>query len=207
MRTLQIAPLALFFLAATASADGFYGLAEISHARASLDHSQFDGALTANSATGLASTDQGSGNQWRLQGGYRFNENLALELGYIDFGKARYQAAYAGGAASGEVKAGGFDVAALASLPLGEGFSVFGKLGLVAARVTSSLSAGAPASGASGNWSATVVRPLLGVGASYQLSRNVDLRMDYDHVSGLGKSGSTGKMDDNMVSLGAIYNF
>jgi OmpA-OmpF porin, OOP family len=48
---------------------------------------------------------------------------------------------------------------------------------------------------------------LLGVGASYKLTQNVDLRADFDHVSGLGKSSKTGKMDDNIFSLGAVYNF
>lgn len=52
-----------------------------------------------------------------------------------------------------------------------------------------------------------VVRPLLGVGALYKLSDHVDLRADYDHVSGLGKSNKTGKMDANLFSLGLAYNF
>jgi opacity protein-like surface antigen len=51
------------------------------------------------------------------------------------------------------------------------------------------------------------VRPLLGLGALYKLSDHVDLRADYDHVSGLGKSDKTGKMNANLFSLGMAYNF
>jgi len=207
MKLHLLAPLALCVLTPTAFAEGFYGVGEVTHSSASLDRSYFDSTLTTNGATGLASSDSGSSNQWRLQGGYRFNPNLAVEAGYIDFGKADYTATYTGGSAQGTLKAGGVDVAALVSLPLNDSFSVFGKVGAVAAKVESSLSAGAPATQASGDASDNVVRPLLGVGALYKLTQNVDLRADYDYVSGLGQSDKTGKMDVSMISLGMAYNF
>lgn len=207
MKFHYLAPLALGLIAATASAEGFYGVGELTHSSNTLNRSTFDNELNANGASGLSSSDHGNGNQFRLQGGYRFNENLALEAGYIDFGKAKYQASYAGGSAQGTLKAGGVDVVGVFSLPVTQEFSVFAKGGAVAAKVKAKLAADAPAALADGNSSATVVRPLLGVGASYKLSEHVDLRADYDHVSGLGKSGTTGKMNDNMVSLGIGYNF
>ncbi len=202
-----LAPLALFALTSPALADGFYGVGEVTHSRLSLDRNHFDTALTSNSAAALSSSDSGSDNKWRLQGGYRFNPYLAVEAGYIDFGKAKYQASYTGGSAQGTLKAGGFDVVGLASLPLNDSFSIFGKAGLVAARVKSNLIAVGGAAGASGRASDNSIRPLLGVGALYKLTDHVDLRADYDHVSGLGSSSKTGKMDSNMVSLGAAYNF
>ncbi|MGE5470366.1 MAG: outer membrane beta-barrel protein [Bacteroidota bacterium] len=207
MKIQQLAPFVFVFVTAAASAEGFYGVGEMTHSNNSLNRSNFDNELTANGATGLSSSDHGNSNQFRLQGGYRFNENLAVEAGYIDFGKAKYTADYAGGSAQGKVKAGGMDVAALLALPLTDRFSVFGKAGVVAARVKSTLVADAPAALASGNTSTTVIRPLLGVGASYKLTQNVDLRADFDHVNGLGKALKTGKMDDNMVSFGVGYNF
>ena len=206
MKFQHLAPLALILVTAAASAEGFYGVGEVTHSNNSLNNSTFDKELTAKGATGLSSNDKGSGNQWRLQGGYRFNQNLAIEAGFIDFGKDKYTATYAGGSAQGKVKASGVDVAAILSLPVTDSLSVFGKAGVVAARVKSSLVAEAPASAASNSSSVNVVRPLLGVGASYKLSENVDLRADFDHVSGLGKV-ATGKMNDNMFSVGVGYNF
>lgn len=182
-------------------------MGEITRSNLSLDRNHFDGALLANGATGLSSSDSGNPTKWRLQGGYRFNPNLAVEAGYIDFGKAKYTASTSGGSAQGSLKAGGVDVAALLSLPLSDSFSVFGKAGVAAAKVDSRLSASGAVVAASGDASTHVVRPLLGVGALYKLSDHLDLRADYDHVSGLGKSGKTGKMTANMVSLGVAYNF
>ncbi len=207
MKFQQLAPLALFALCSSAFADGFYALGELSHSQTSLDKNYFNEALSSHGATDLSSSDSGSSNQWRLQGGYRFNQYLAVEAGYIDFGKAKYSASYAGGTATGSLKAGGADLAALVSMLLNDEFSIFGKAGAVFANVKSSMSAGAPASLASGNTSKNVVRPLLGIGADYKLSENVDLRADFDHVSGLGDSSKTGKMDANMISLGAAYKF
>lgn len=205
MKIQNLAPLALFLLAASASAEGLYVAGELTHSSDKLSRQHFDDTLTADGATGLSSSEKGNGTQWRLQGGYRFNQNLAVELGYIDFGKAKYKADYTGGSAQGSLKAGGVDVAALVSAPLSDSVSVFGKAGLVAAKVKSSLSASGLA--VDGNASANVVRPLFGVGANYKLTQNVDLRVDFDHVSGLGKSDKTGKMNANMLSLGAVYNF
>jgi len=207
MKLHSLASLALLALSTTVFADGFYGVGEITRSNLSLDRNHFDSALLGSGATGLSSSDSGSSTKWRLQGGYRFNPNVAVEAGYIDFGKAKYSASYTGGNAQGSLKAGGVDVAALVGLPLNDSFSVFGKAGIVAAKVDSSLTAGAPASLASGTESVHVVRPLLGVGALYKLTDNVDLRADYDHVSGLGKSNKTGKMDANLFSLGIAYNF
>jgi len=207
MKLHHLASLALLALSPTAFADGFYGLGEVTHSSASLDSAHFDSALTANGATGLSSSDSGSGNQWRLQGGYRFNPYLAVEAGYIDFGKVDYTASYTGGSAEGSLKAGGADLAVLVGVPLGDSFSVFGKVGGVEASVKSNLTASAPAALASGDASTHVLRPLLGVGAIYKLTDNVDVRGDYDYVSGLGDSGKTGKMDVNLFSLGLAYNF
>ena len=207
MKPLLALSAALCLLASPAFAGTFYGVGEVSHSSDKLDRAHFDGALTTAGAAGLSSSDSGSGNQWRLQGGYRFNPNFALEAGYIDFGKAKYTASYTGGSAQGSLKAGGVDVAALLALPVNDSLSVFGKAGVVAAKVDSSLAAGAPASLASGDATTHVVRPLIGVGAIYKLSENVDLRADYDHVSNLGKSDKTGTMDANVVSVGLAYNF
>jgi len=137
MKLQHLASFALLALSTTAFADGFYGVGEITRSNLSLDRNHFDGALLANGATGLSSSDSGNRTKWRLQGGYRFNPNLAVEAGYIDFGKAKYTASYSGGSAQGSLKAGGVDVAALLSLPLSDSFSVFGKAGVVAAKVDS----------------------------------------------------------------------
>lgn len=201
-------PLTFIVLSNAALAGDLYLVGDVTHSKDSLSKSTFDGALTGAGATGLSSTDSGNGNQWRLQLGYGFNSNLAIEGGYIDFGKAKYSATYnEGGSAAGELKAGGLDLVALGILPLSDRFSIFGKAGVVALKAKSSLVASAPAIAATANATSSEVRPLIGLGASYKVADNVDLRAEFDHVNGIGKTNKTGTMDSNMFSLGVAYHF
>jgi OOP family OmpA-OmpF porin len=200
-------PLTFLVLSNAVVAGDLYVVGDVTHSKDSLKKSTFDSALIGAGATGLSSSDSGNGNQWRLQLGYGFNSNFAVEGGYIDFGRAKYSAAYAGGAATGELKAGGVDLVALGILPLSDKFSIFGKAGAVALKAKSSLAASVPAEAATGNATSSEVRPLIGLGASYKVANNVDLRAEFDHVNGIGKSNKTGTMDSNMVSLGVAYHF
>jgi OOP family OmpA-OmpF porin len=199
-------PLLLVVISSSAFADGPYVLGEVTHSNLSLDKGTFNDDLTAAGATGLSSSDNGSGNQWRIQAGYKFNPYFAVEAGYIDLGKADYKANFFGGTAKGSEKAGGIDLAVLGIIPVTDNFSVFGKAGLVVAKVQTKLTSGGPAA-TNINDTSTEARPLIGAGATYSLLKNVDLRFDYDYVPNLGNSGKSGKMDDNMVSAGISYNF
>jgi OOP family OmpA-OmpF porin len=206
MKLLTSLSLILLAATSTAFADGFYVLGEATHSDTSLSNTYFDNTLTTAGATGLTSSDKGKSTQWRLQGGYRFNPNFALEAGYMDLGKSKYTASYNQGAASGELKSGGIDVAALGILPLSDSFSIFGKAGIIGAKTDSKLTATGLSSS---SWKSTTheILPLVGVGATYKLSQNFDLRADYDYVSGIGKSSKTGVMKSNMISVGVAYNF
>lgn len=208
MKLIKLLPMSLLLVTANSWAgNNFYVLGEVTHSKDSLNTSTNDAALIGAGATQLNSSGKGSHNQWRVQLGYQFNPYFAMEAGYIDFGKVGYAASYAGGSATGTVKAGGFDVAALGMVPVSQSVSVFGKVGVAVARVKSDLVAtGAPAA-ANANLTSTSAAPILGVGVSYKLTDHVDLRTEFDHVSNLGKSSSTGKMSANMFSIGAAYHF
>jgi OOP family OmpA-OmpF porin len=207
MKFATLMPLALLTLSTGVWADNdLYVLGEVTHSQDKLNTSTNDTALTNAGATALTSNGKSNGNQWRLQLGYKVNPNFAIEGGYIDFGKAKYSASYAGGTAQGTVKAGGLDIAALGILPITDSFSVFGKAGVVAARVKSDLTT-TPASTATASTSANAISPLIGLGASYKVSDTMDVRAEYDHASNLGKSGKTGKLTANMLSVGLAYHF
>lgn len=204
MKPATLLSLALLATSGAAVADdagsSWYLLGEVSHSKTKLDTATSDAAL--GGATSTITKDNGT--QWRLQLGYKFNPNFAIEGGYIDLGKAQFRSTGGTltGTADGTVKAGGVDLAAVGILPLNDRFSLFGKAGLVAARVKSSLDVAPP-----GDTKSNVVSPLLGLGVSYKLNDNVDLRAEYDHVSKLGKSGTTDKLSSNMLSAGIAYHF
>jgi OOP family OmpA-OmpF porin len=187
-------------------AEDFYVVGEVTHSNLSQDKATFNNMISSAGATGLNSSTDGKGNQWRLQAGYNFNPYISLEAGYIDLGKADYKATFTGGTAKGSEKAGGIDLAILGKLPVSDGLSFFAKAGIISTKIKSKLASTAPATVNSTN-SSNEIRPLIGVGAIYQLQNNLDLRLDFDHASNLGNSSKGGTMSDNMLSVGIAYNF
>ena len=206
MNAAKFLSLCLLLMSTGAMADDWYVLGEVTHSKDKLDTSHTDALLANAGATGLSSDGKSNGNQWRLQLGYQINPNVAVEGGYIDFGKAKYSATYTNpGSASGTVKAGGVDVAVLGILPVTDSVSLFGKLGAVAAHVKSDITATGVTS--PGSSSANVVAPLLGLGASFKVGDATEIRTEFDHVSKLGKSDRTDKLTSDMLSIGLAYHF
>lgn len=122
-------------------------------------------------------------------------EILAVEADYGNFGKA---SATVGGVA-GDLKASGFQVSAIASLPVvPEAVSLFGKVGLANIKTTNSFA------GSDTNNNLT-----FGVGAAFTLLPVVDLRVQYEDFGSIGGTNSTGltKYKLNMLSAGITYKF
>ena len=88
----------------TASAEGFYAGAGI-------------GQSTAKINGGFKDDDIG----FKIFGGYGFNQNLAVEIEYLDGGTAKDEGF--------DLETTGFGVSALGSLPLSDAFSLFARLG------------------------------------------------------------------------------
>lgn len=72
MKSCCIFFLGLTVVSPTTFAAGFYGVGEVTHLSASPERDHFNRQLAAAGAEGLSRTAERSGNQWRLQGGYRF---------------------------------------------------------------------------------------------------------------------------------------
>lgn len=119
-------------------------------------------------------------------GGYSFNEYIAAELAYVDFGSADVD----GG---GSVKGNVYSLSAVGSLPLGSDFSLFGKVGYASARAEATTIP-----------SQTKDDVTYGVGGQYNATRNVGLRLGYDIYR--VKVGTETK-DSALWNIGALYRF
>lgn len=123
-----------------------------------------------------------------IYGGVKANQNLGLEVSYMDFGKQ--EGNYYGYDAS--VEATGIGFAAVGFLPLSDNFDLFGKVGLLAWDVDVSLG------GLSGNDDGSDL--LFGFGAVFQLSEQFALRGAWEFVDLDGA-------DLDMLSINAQINF
>jgi OOP family OmpA-OmpF porin len=167
------------------SASGFYlgGGLGVATTTIRLSNSNSDLTVTDKSDQGLA-----------LHTGYRLNSNMAVEGGYADLGKMKYQKT---GWPNGAVKTTLWHLDAVGILPLDNNFSLFGKLGV--ARINFE----------EAGYRVQKDTPHLGLGVSYALAPALALRAEYDNY---GKAKFTGKAESielrsSQFSLGLDYRF
>jgi OOP family OmpA-OmpF porin len=152
-------------------------------------------------------TVDGKSSGFKIFGGYQFSEYFGLDLAYVDLGKARYSGSYFGTPVTGgSVDVWGLNFSAVGTLPVGAGFAVFGKLGLFAWEATARDTTGNypfRSTEYGGDFS-------LGVGFSYNFTKNISARMEWERF-GLGGGGGydynidLGRVD--FLSLGMAYKF
>jgi OOP family OmpA-OmpF porin len=134
---------------------------------------------------GLASCDE-KDTAWRILGGYQFNRNFAAEIGYHNLGEASAP----GGAAEGTA----WELVGIGTLPLGNQFSAYGKLGVYRGELE--------AFGAE----ETNNDLTFGVGLQYDFTRALGVRGEWQRYSNMG-GGAVAETDVDVLNVGAVYRF
>ena len=159
-------------------------------------------AIDAGFGSSDTSVRDDSDTAWKFFGGYRFNENMAVELGYVDLGEASTRTVTTGPNATidADVDVSAVTLAVLGIYPINESFEVFGKVG--AYRWDSDGKAVTTAGGgASVSESDDGVDPMLGLGVSWNATENFAIRAEYEYFSDAGDD------DVDMWSASAVFNF
>ncbi len=156
---------------------------------ASADHDFKIGTAGSTSSDGF----KGSG---KIFGGFDVDQTFGVEAGYTDIRKANHS--YAIGANTGTATTEGSRsyLAAKATLPVNDAFSVYGKLGAGYSKTKFRAT-----SLASVDDSKTEV--YAGLGGQYKLSEKVALSLEYERY---GKSKDAGVKAD-AITVGARYSF
>ncbi|WP_043611653.1 outer membrane beta-barrel protein [Chromobacterium violaceum] len=120
-----------------------------------------------------------AGTIWELGAGYRFNQYVAAELSYADFGKSQATAgvAFIDGSENVSVATKAERIAILGILPMTQDLEVFGKVSLNNVHTKLKLD-----EQSSKTFNDT--RLGLGIGAQYQLHKNLSLRGEYEYIAG-----------------------
>jgi len=131
----------------------------------------------------------------RILAGYNFNQTWAIEGGYADFGTAKYN--FSNGSLN--TKTHSLYVAAKASVPLDEKFSLFGKLGAARNDVDRE------GSGSGTAFTQSFIHGSLyaGVGAEYKLNDKFAVTFELEHCGFLNSVNG----NDVVISTGLRYNF
>ncbi len=170
-----------------------------------LSSSDFDQAFASNGISSDTSVDDND-TGWKIFAGYRFNQYIAVELGYQDFGdmdaKTRILSPV-----SGTVKTNtdvdAFNLSVNLGAPITDEWSVFAKLGYMDwdADVKSKVSINGVNSSSHNSDSGSDF--IWGLGFSYKINDSFDIRGDWDRLS-LGGDIDT---DYDAYSLSVQFHF
>lgn len=198
----------LSLAAASALAGNWYVVGSVGQSEVQdTNKGEIDAALASIPVTGLSSSMDDTDTGYKLQLGYKFTPNWAIEGGYVDLGKFKYDATFAGGTANAEIKVTGWNIAAVGTYPINEQFSVFGKLGVIDAKVEADFTATGPGGTASDGDSSTKAKGNWGVGATYNINKQWGVRAEWERFDKLGDKDKTGESDVDLLSVGVVFNF
>lgn len=163
---------------------------------------------------------------WKGTAGYRFTPNIAVEASYADYGSirsdTRFQVINGATGAGGFVvdrSVKGFGADLVIAAPLGNSFSLWGRLGWLRADLKAQallsgdivFSDGTPGNSRSTSAKENVAK--FGVGVDWSLTRQASLRLEWERLSNAGKkfapdaTGSTGEADMDTWMLGVLWRF
>jgi len=133
---------------------------------------------------------------FRIFGGYNFNKNFGVELGYADLGAVTFTAP----GVSGEISAKAWDLMAVGTLPLGTNFALYGKLGMY--RADSDASGTGVISGSGSNSDITYA-----IGGQYNFNRNLGIRAEWQQYKKVGTDNTGGEGDVDIMAIGVVWKF
>ncbi|MBC3884575.1 outer membrane beta-barrel protein [Undibacterium griseum] len=138
---------------------------------------------------------------YKVFGGYNIDKNFAVEASYFSLGTISANSSAGGVNATSEVKGKGFELAGLYKHEFTQQLSGFAKLGIASIKAEGS---GSVAGVGVSNGSTTSTQPVFGLGATYQLTKELALRGEFE-TRKIKFNGD--KEAVNNVSVGLQYSF
>lgn len=236
MKKLMLAVATVAISSAALADTGFYAGGNLGQSRISMPNytdtviQQFGAnpATVDRSLLSFNAKEDKSHINYKFYGGYRYSENLAVEMGFVHLGKFKsdFTADYDGvngpaGRGSAKSTSYGVFVDALGIVPASDSVDLFGRAGLALARTKVSASGfscdnstlGACTAATADDTSRqsaskTRVLPKVGVGADVSLTDTVSVRFEYERYFNVGGSKSIMfKEDINSFSVGLTSRF
>lgn len=157
--------------------------------------------MSGDAADELKEKKTGTG--FKVFGGYQFNRYWGLEGQYIQLATAKYDLKRQSYSFHTDMKMSGVAINAVGILPLGESFSLLGKLGAAQMLLRDDYRY---TDGDSGSYRESKTMPLIGFGAEYKLTPALALRAEYEYY-GQFKIAQDTKISSDMLSIGMRYTF
>ncbi len=166
---------------------------------------------------------------YRLTAGYQFNRYFGIEGGFANFGQVQADGngsvvmsptngilpleQIATFTSSAKLRVRGWELAGIASWPLSQSWSLFGRAGIFDSHTKLEV-ASTPAPPTPGelvpkfiNVSSSKWVPAYGAGVNFSPIDHWVLRLEWNRYAHLGDHGTTGRLNVNLLSLGVLYAF
>ncbi len=190
--------------AAQAADPGWYVFGGVGQMSSGTDQSDLDSTLAAVGASG-GSSSISNATIVSAELGYRISKYCGVEGGFVgSVSDEKYSASISGANVDVNLRTTGAKIVAVGLLPLGPQFDLFGKAGAATVHTSASVSASNGFSSASSNDSGTKTDLTYGVGAAWNATGNLAVRVDADRYT-LALSGGTSKR--NAYTIGVQYRF
>lgn len=185
--------------------NGWYAGANIGRSTGDFERNNSIGPFVGAGYGALTYRDSDKDTGYKLYGGYRMSRNFALEGGYFNLGKFNYDYTTSPfGTFGGSNHAHGLNLDLVGIVPLGDRFSVFGKVGAayIDERTEFFRTGGPPVTGNHGDFH---VRPKFGIGAQYQFTDRLSVRAELERYR--FNDPVRRKSNIDMASVGLVYYF
>lgn len=185
-----------------AAAEGFYAGVQlgISNTHNNPQTIYYDNGTPAT-PTPVSPTNTGLGG--RFFGGYNFNQYAAYEMGYTHYAPSTYSVPTSVAVNNPAIRTNSFDLEGKGMFTIGAiGLGVFGKAGLALITTGQSGILQNSAANSSSNGNTTSVRPLIGLGVSYDLSQNWVTDLSWTRVLSGG-----GIKSADLIAIGFSYHW
>lgn len=154
--------------------------------------------------TRFSETDREYG--WKAFGGYRFNPNISVELGYFDLGRFDYTATTTPeGTLDGKLDFAGYNLDVLGMFPVTEQLSLFSRIGVHHSRAEARFIGSGAVNVLDAGANETATNFKVGFGAHYDITPNVALRVEAERFTMDDAVGNDGDLD--LVSAGLVFTF
>ncbi len=180
----------------------YWGLG-VGQSQSQIDDRQTTNSLlrTSNSPGSFTSERQDTG--YKVFGGYQFNKNIGLELGYFNLGKFTYITSLPGGALNGRYETEGINLDLVGTMPLSQRWSALARVGAQYANTRDAFGGpGLPASASKDN-SQRDTNVKVGLGLQYELTPSIFVRAEAERFRVKDGIGSNG--DVNYYSMSLVF--
>lgn len=188
--------------AAFAENSGWYAGLGVGQSSVDVSGGEIDADAAAEGLTTTTSSVDDNDTAWKVFGGYRLMENFGIEAAYMDYGTITADStmtAPVAGVINTDMDTTAWIVDVVGILPVGNGFELFGKLGVAMWDIDASSSGAVGGSVLNTSVDDDGNDFHFGVGASYALTDNLGIRAEWERING----------DDDLDAwtLGAQFNF